>query len=71
MAFKHEPVTNVNEPVTFHFLPIDGNHPLIRTLADKGIQIKDIDSPRCSSKRKRKDEGPSNNVEIQNNELYI
>ena len=61
----------MDEPVTFYFLPIHGNHPLIRIFGDQGIQIKDIDSSGSSNKRRRMGEGPSNNVEVQNNELYI
>ena len=44
LAFKYQSLRDGNEPITLAFLPVDGNHPLIRNLGDMNIQIKDIDS---------------------------
>ena len=49
LAFSYQLDRNGNEPVTFDFLPIDGNIPLIRNFINQGIQIIDIDSTGPSS----------------------
>ena len=49
LAFKYQKVRNANDPIKFYFLPVDGNHPLMRYLKNDGIQIKDIDSSGSSN----------------------
>ena len=43
LAYTHQPVTNLNEPIKFYFLPVDGNNPLIKDLEDEDTQIVNVD----------------------------